>query len=99
MNLRRTDRFRFDMFRHWRLGERRGSSKAAVQARRRFKQGGGSSKAGVQARRRGSQHFELIVNGPGPDGRRAAGRAAKVRKSVLVVERGRPIDLSNGPLA
>jgi len=33
-------------------------------------------------------HYELIVIGSGPAGRRAAIQAAKLRKSVLVVERG-----------
>jgi succinate dehydrogenase/fumarate reductase flavoprotein subunit len=46
-----------------------------------------------------SQHFDLIVIGSGPARRRAAVQAAKLKKSVLVVERGRPVDLSNGPLA
>jgi pyruvate/2-oxoglutarate dehydrogenase complex dihydrolipoamide dehydrogenase (E3) component len=36
-----------------------------------------------------SQHFDLIVIGSGPAGRRAAVQAAKLKKSVLVVERGR----------
>jgi pyruvate/2-oxoglutarate dehydrogenase complex dihydrolipoamide dehydrogenase (E3) component len=34
-----------------------------------------------------AQHFDLIVIGSGP-GRRAAVQAAKLKKSVLVVERG-----------
>lgn len=34
------------------------------------------------------EHFDLIVIGSGPAGRRAAIQAAKLRKSVLVVERG-----------
>ena len=34
------------------------------------------------------QHFDLIVIGSGPAGRRAAVQAAKLKKSVLVVERG-----------
>jgi NAD(P) transhydrogenase len=46
-----------------------------------------------------SQHFDLIVIGSGPARRRAAFWAAKLKKSVLVVERGRPVDLSNGPPA
>ena len=36
-------------------------------------------------------HFDLIVIGSGPAGRRAAVQAAKLRKSVLVVERGRRV--------
>src|SRR2546430_7738294 len=35
-----------------------------------------------------AQHFDLIVIGSGPAGRRAAVQAAKLKKSVLVVERG-----------
>jgi NAD(P) transhydrogenase len=35
-----------------------------------------------------TQHFDLIVIGSGPAGRRAAVQAAKLKKSVLVVERG-----------
>jgi len=46
-----------------------------------------------------SQHFYLIVIGSGPAGRRAAVQAAKLKKSVLMAERGRPVDLSSGPLA
>ena len=38
-----------------------------------------------------SQHFDLIVIGSGPAGRRAAVQTAKLKKSVLVVERGRRI--------
>jgi pyruvate/2-oxoglutarate dehydrogenase complex dihydrolipoamide dehydrogenase (E3) component len=38
-----------------------------------------------------AQHFDLIVIGSGPAGRRAAVRAAKLKKSVLVVERGRRV--------
>ena len=38
-----------------------------------------------------SQHFDLIVIGSGPAGRRAAVQAAKLKKSVLVVERGRRV--------
>jgi len=34
------------------------------------------------------EHYDLIVIGSGPAGRRAAIQAAKLRKSVLVVERG-----------
>lgn len=34
------------------------------------------------------QHYDLIVIGSGPAGRRAAVQAAKLKKSVLVVERG-----------
>src|ERR1700761_6863136 len=33
-------------------------------------------------------HYDLIVIGSGPAGRRAAVQAAKLRKSVLVVEKG-----------
>ncbi len=36
-------------------------------------------------------HYEFIVIGSGPSGRRAAIQAAKVGKSVLVVERGRRV--------
>ncbi len=36
-------------------------------------------------------HFELIVIGSGPAGRRAAVQAAKARKSVLVVEKGQRV--------
>ncbi|WP_375391651.1 Si-specific NAD(P)(+) transhydrogenase [uncultured Sphingomonas sp.] len=36
-----------------------------------------------------SQHHDLVVLGSGPSGRRAAVQAAKLGKSVLVVERGR----------
>src|SRR5512147_507512 len=35
-----------------------------------------------------AQHFDLIVIGSGPAGRRAAVQAAKLKRSVLVVERG-----------
>ncbi len=38
-----------------------------------------------------TQHYDLIVIGSGPAGRRAAVQAAKLRKSVLVVERGRRV--------
>jgi pyruvate/2-oxoglutarate dehydrogenase complex dihydrolipoamide dehydrogenase (E3) component len=38
-----------------------------------------------------AQHFDFIVIGSGPAGRRAAVRAAKLKKSVLVVERGRRV--------
>ncbi len=37
------------------------------------------------------QHYDLIVIGSGPAGRRAAVQASKLRKSVLVVERGRRV--------
>jgi NAD(P) transhydrogenase len=37
------------------------------------------------------QHFDLIVIGSGPAGRRAAIQAAKFGKSVLVVEKGRQV--------
>ena len=36
-------------------------------------------------------HYDMIVIGSGPAGRRAAVQAAKLRKSVLVVERGRRV--------
>jgi NAD(P) transhydrogenase len=36
-------------------------------------------------------HYDLIVIGSGPAGRRAAVQAAKLRKSVLVVEKGRKV--------
>jgi NAD(P) transhydrogenase len=36
-------------------------------------------------------HYDLIVIGSGPAGRRAAVQAAKLRKSVLVVEKGRRV--------
>jgi NAD(P) transhydrogenase len=36
-------------------------------------------------------HFDLIVIGSGPAGRRAAVQAAKLRKTVLVVEKGRRV--------
>ena len=36
-------------------------------------------------------HFDLIVIGSGPAGRRAAIQAAKLRKTVLVVEKGRRV--------
>jgi NAD(P) transhydrogenase len=36
-------------------------------------------------------HFDLIVIGSGPAGRRGAVQAAKLRKSVLVVEKGRRV--------
>jgi succinate dehydrogenase/fumarate reductase flavoprotein subunit len=39
-----------------------------------------------------SQHFDLIVIGSGPAGRRAAFWAAKLKKSVPVIERGRPVE-------
>lgn len=38
-----------------------------------------------------AQHYDLIVIGSGPAGRRAAVQAAKLRRSVLVVERGRRV--------
>jgi NAD(P) transhydrogenase len=38
-----------------------------------------------------AQHHDLIVIGSGPAGRRAAVQAAKLKKSVLVVERGRRV--------
>jgi NAD(P) transhydrogenase len=38
-----------------------------------------------------TQHFDLIVIGSGPAGRRAAVQAAKLKKTVLVVERGRRV--------
>jgi len=38
-----------------------------------------------------TQHFDLIVIGSGPAGRRAAVQAAKLKRSVLVVERGRRV--------
>jgi NAD(P) transhydrogenase len=41
----------------------------------------------VQAGRRVSQHFDITVFDSGPGGRRAVVQAAKLRKSVLVVER------------
>lgn len=51
--------------------------------------GGG---VGFDQRRSGasrvSQHYNLIVIGSGPAGRRAAIQAAKLKKSVLVVEKG-----------
>ncbi len=37
------------------------------------------------------QHFDLVVVGSGPAGRRAAVQAAKLGKSALVVERGRRV--------
>ncbi len=37
------------------------------------------------------QHYDLIVIGSGPAGRRAGVQAAKLKKSVLVVERGRRV--------
>src|SRR5262244_1154255 len=36
-------------------------------------------------------HYDLIVIGSGPAGRRAAIQAAKLKKSVLVVEKGRRV--------
>ncbi len=38
-----------------------------------------------------AQHYDLIVVGSGPAGRRAAVQAAKLNKSVLMVERGRRV--------
>src|SRR5262245_23671178 len=38
-----------------------------------------------------AQHYDLIVIGSGPAGRRAAVQAAKLKRSVLVVERGRRV--------
>ena len=38
-----------------------------------------------------AQHFDLIVIGSGPAGRRAAVQAAKLKRSVLVVESGRRV--------
>ncbi len=38
-----------------------------------------------------AQHFDLIVVGSGPAGRRAAVQAAKLKKSVLVIERGQRV--------
>ncbi len=38
-----------------------------------------------------SQHFDFIVIGSGPAGRRAAIQAAKIDKSVLVVDKGRRV--------
>ena len=38
-----------------------------------------------------SQHHDLVVLGSGPSGRRAAVQAAKLGRSVLVVERGRRV--------
>lgn len=40
---------------------------------------------------RDMQHFDLIVIGSGPAGRRAAIQAAKLNKNVLVVEKGRRV--------
>jgi len=37
------------------------------------------------------QAFDIIVIGSGPAGRRAAVQAAKLKKSVLVVEKGRRV--------
>jgi NAD(P) transhydrogenase len=39
----------------------------------------------------GMSHYDLIVIGSGPAGRRAAVQAAKLHKSVLVVEKGRRV--------
>ncbi len=38
-----------------------------------------------------AQHYDLIVIGSGPAGRRAAVQAGKLKKSVLVIERGRRV--------
>src|SRR5215475_7381159 len=38
-----------------------------------------------------TQQFDLIVVGSGPAGRRAAVQAAKLKKTVLVVEKGRRV--------
>ena len=38
-----------------------------------------------------AQHYDLIVIGSGPAGRRAAVQAAKLKKSVLVIEKGRRV--------
>src|SRR5262249_4019546 len=38
-----------------------------------------------------TQQFDLIVIGSGPAGRAAAGPAGELKKSVLVVERGRRV--------
>jgi NAD(P) transhydrogenase len=38
-----------------------------------------------------AQHYDLIVIGSGPAGRRAAVQAAKLKKSVLVIERGQRV--------
>ena len=38
-----------------------------------------------------AQHYDLIVIGSGPAGRRAAVQAAKLKKSALVIERGRRV--------
>ena len=38
-----------------------------------------------------AQHFDLIVIGSGPAGRRAAVQAAKLKHSVLVIEKGRRV--------
>lgn len=38
-----------------------------------------------------AQHYDLIVIGSGPAGRRAAVQAAKLKKNVLVIERGRRV--------
>ncbi len=38
-----------------------------------------------------AQHYDLIVIGSGPAGRRAAVQAAKLKKSVLVVEKGQRV--------
>ena len=38
-----------------------------------------------------AQHYDLIVIGSGPAGRRAAVQAAKLKRTVLVIERGRRV--------
>ncbi|MGF1561377.1 MAG: FAD-dependent oxidoreductase, partial [Geminicoccaceae bacterium] len=38
-----------------------------------------------------SQHFEMVVIGSGPAGRRAAVQGAKLNRNVLVVEKGRKV--------
>jgi NAD(P) transhydrogenase len=43
----------------------------------------------MQAKRRRVAQYDLIVIGSGPAGRRAAVQAAKLKKSVLVIEKGR----------
>ena len=41
--------------------------------------------------RKGLAHYDLIVIGSGPAGRRGAVQAAKLNKKVLVIERGRRV--------
>src|SRR5438270_14017448 len=43
------------------------------------------------ADRKGLAHYDLIVIGSGPAGRRGAIQAAKLNKRVLVIERGRRV--------